>query len=489
MINTGMVPTMEYNDAELVAQSLRGSRDAFGQIVARYQTLICSLAYSATGSLTQSEDLSQETFVTAWKQLADLREPGKLRAWLCGIVRNLTRRSLRGQEREPVHAAEPLDVAQKSPAPEPHPLDQTISREEEAILWRSLERIPETYREPLILFYREHESVEKVAQVLDLSEDAVRQRLARGRKLLHEKVVAFVEGALRQTAPGQSFAGTVLAALPLSAGGVATAGVGAAKGTAAAKGSGLLFLLSLPFIAVFIGMLGAVVTVQTVESPAARRRGYWVLIKLLLLVVALVMVENLAFVLRHRWQWSAETFALVRVGYWWFFAMILATMHATGIRRQRKSSQGTNSQTMSPARKRVNVLAFCGMAVGSMLWLLGLTWRMGDRMSAGIVAATVVLMLAWGLGSGDLPGEDRVSRLRMSRVFLGLWWGVTLLLLNWRLDVWMATVRGTDLADAHRVLPMWIVHVGTVLLLLWAGWLMAKPRGSLGDGERETSNI
>jgi RNA polymerase sigma factor (sigma-70 family) len=471
-----MVPTMEYNDAELVAQSLRGSRDAFGQIVARYQTLICSLAYSATGSLTQSEDLSQETFVTAWKQLAELREPGKLRAWLCGIVRNLTRRTLRGQEREPAHAAEPLDIAQESPAPEPHPLDQAISREEEAILWRSLERIPETYREPLILFYREHESVERVAQVLDLSEDAVRQRLARGRKLLHEKVVAFVEGALRQTAPGQSFAGTVLAALPLTAGSVATAGVGAAKGTAAAKGGGLLFLLSLPFIGVFITMLGAAVTVQAIESPAARRRGYWGLIILLLLVVALVMVENMAFVLRHRWQWSDQTYALVRVGYWWFFAMILATMHATGIRPQKESSQGTNSQALSPARKRVNALAFCVMVVGSMLWLFGLAWRMGDRMSAGIVAATVVLMLVWGFGSRDLLREDRVSRLRFSRVFLGSWWGVILLLLNCRLDVWMATVRGTDLAEAHSVLPMWIVHLGTLLLLLWAGWLMARGK-------------
>jgi len=471
-----MVPTLEYNDAELVAQSLRGSRDAFGQIVARYQTLICSLAYSATGSLTQSEDLSQETFVTAWKQLAELREPGRLRAWLCGIVRNLTRRTLRGQEREPAHAAEPLDIAQESPAPEPHPLDQAISREEEAILWRSLERIPETYREPLILFYREHESVERVAQVLDLSEDAVRQRLARGRKLLHEKVVMFVEGALRQTAPGQSFAGTVLAALPLSAGGVATAGVGAAKGTAAVKSGGLLFLLSLPLIGLFATMLGAVVTVQSVESPTARRRGYWGLILLLLLVVALVMVESLAYVLRHRWQWSDETFALVRVGYWWLFAMILATMHATGIRRQWESSQGTNSQAMSPARQRVNALAFCVMAVGSLLWLFGLAWRMGDWMSAGIVAAIATVMLAGVFGS-YLRGTNRVFNLRMDWVFLGLWWGVTLLLLNWRLDVWIATVRGTDLADAHRVLPMWIVHLGTLLLLLWAGWLMAKLRG------------
>jgi hypothetical protein len=89
-------------------------------------------------------------------------------------------------------------------------------------------------------------------------------------------------------------------------------------------------------------------------------------------------------------------------------------------------------------------------------------------------------MLAWILGS-HLWKTNRAPKLRMDWVFLGLWWGVTLLLLNWRLDGWMATARGTDLADAHSVLPMWIVHAGTVLLLLWAGWLMAPrkaaPRG------------
>ena len=177
---------LEQTDAELVTKSLAGNRTAFGHIVERYQTLICSLAYSATGSLTQSEDLSQDTFVAAWKQLPELREPGKLRSWLCGIVRNLTRRTLRGQVHEPAHAAEQLESAQETPALEAHPLAQAISREEEAILWRSLERIPEIYREPLILFYREHESVQRVAQVLELSEEAVRQRLSRGRKLLHE---------------------------------------------------------------------------------------------------------------------------------------------------------------------------------------------------------------------------------------------------------------------------------------------------------------
>ena len=58
MTTTETISPVEVNDAELVVHSLRGHRDAFGQIVARYQALVCSLAYSSTGSLTQSEDLA-----------------------------------------------------------------------------------------------------------------------------------------------------------------------------------------------------------------------------------------------------------------------------------------------------------------------------------------------------------------------------------------------------------------------------------------------
>ncbi len=72
----------EATDAELVSECLVGDRDAFGRIVARYQALVCSLAYSATGCLGQSEDLAQETFLAAWTHLSQLREPAKLRAWL-----------------------------------------------------------------------------------------------------------------------------------------------------------------------------------------------------------------------------------------------------------------------------------------------------------------------------------------------------------------------------------------------------------------------
>src|SRR6267378_182771 len=225
------------SDSELVTQSLAGNRDAFGWIVARYQSLLCSLAYSATGSLSQSEDLAQETFVTAWQQLADLREPEKLRWWLCRISRNLTYDALRRRGREPIHKAEPLEEIQELRASEPLPSDHTISREEEAILWRSIERIPESYREPLVLYYRGHQSVERVAVALDLSEDAVKQRLSRGRKLLQEQVTAFVEGALRRSVPGKAFTLGVIAALPalVTSATAATIGATAMKGLSAVK--------------------------------------------------------------------------------------------------------------------------------------------------------------------------------------------------------------------------------------------------------------
>ena len=64
--------TTERSDADLVADCLGGRRDGFRMIVERCQTLICSIAYSATGNLSRSEDVAQETFITAWAQLRSL---------------------------------------------------------------------------------------------------------------------------------------------------------------------------------------------------------------------------------------------------------------------------------------------------------------------------------------------------------------------------------------------------------------------------------
>lgn len=265
-------------DVTLVARSVGGDRPAFGQIVARYQSLVCSVTYSATGNVGRSEDLAQETFLTAWRTLGELREPECLRAWLCGIARNLAFNHLRREGHEPAHDALPIDVAADVPVAGLAVDDVAIRDEEQAILWRSIGRIPATYREPLVLFYREHQSVEEVARALELGEDVVRQRLSRGRKLLQAEVLSFVEGALERSAPGKAFTASVVAALPstfVSAkASAAVTGLSAAHGGALAK-SGVMALL-LGLFGPLVGATSIWIGVRTglAAAPTARERGY-----------------------------------------------------------------------------------------------------------------------------------------------------------------------------------------------------------------------
>lgn len=274
-----------------------GDRDAFAQIVARYQALVASIAYNATGSLARSEDLAQETFLAAWRHLPSLAEPAKLRGWICGIARNLSANSHRRSRREPVHDAEPLETAVETPTADDLPSDQAISREEEAILWRSIEQIPAPYREPLILFYRDGQSAERVAELLELSPDTVRQRLSRGRKLLEARVTAFVERTLRRSAPGQSFTAGVMAVLPAQVGtaGLASLGTSVAKGgliKAGAFGAVLTTLISfLPgAVAAFEGYRRDLEEADSLRSRRWVRRFYGLLAATALVPVALIYV-------------------------------------------------------------------------------------------------------------------------------------------------------------------------------------------------------
>ena len=302
--------TTERSDAQLVAESLAGNREAFGGIVARYQTLICSLAYSGTGSLSQSEDLAQETFIAAWRQLAGLREPAKLRSWLCGIARNLIFDALKAQGREPSHGGESLEEVATVQAPGPEPSERVMSKEEMELLWRSIERIPEIYREPLVLFYREHQSVETVAQNLDLTEDAVKQRLSRGRKLLQEEMLAFVEGALARTSPGKVFTLAVLAALPAltisakaAAMGTAAKGGAAAKAAAATGGLGALMGPCFALIGVWVGYRMSQTVAQSDAERAFNKRLYkWILVCMaaFFVVFGTVMCFSDSLVQHHR---------------------------------------------------------------------------------------------------------------------------------------------------------------------------------------------
>ena len=479
--------TTACSDANLVAESLGGSRDAFRQIVERYQTLICSLAYNATGSVSQSEDLAQETFITAWKNLPSMREPEKLRGWLCGIVRNRIQRNLREEGREPVRNAAPLEQAHDSPAPQALPSEQAISREEEVILWRSLEKIPDLYREPLVLFYREHQSIEHVAVELDLSEDAVKQRLSRGRKLLQEEVQGFVESALQRTAPGQVFSNAVLAVLPMGAVPAAVSGVGAGAKSSAATKSGFLTAWLAPFAGILAGLVAQclIIRATTPERRLRVKKTVQLIVSWVLLMGLAVGGENAVRWLGYHFEWSGRTRFVTKAGFWWFVCLtfqiwgMFVLGRILGIPRLIEADRGTLHPAVPPMKSGALAVVVAGVYLMLFSTLIRVAWLADDRLVAEILAG---VMVALGIVAFlNIRGRTGLVLARACTGHLAVCSTVVLVALNLRIDVWVASAYGVTVSEAHRLQPVWIVPVLTLAFLICSGliWVVAKPKRRL----------
>lgn len=189
------------SDAALVRQAIQGDKKAFVQIVARYQGLVSAVTLAIIKDPSASEDVAQDVFLNSWKKLSSLREPSKLRPWLVAIARQHALAALR-KKRSDVTFDEQM-YHTKSSAPQPDELSS--QRDEHAFVFRALADLPEKYRLPLVLYYREEQSTARVASALSISPDAVRQRLSRGRQLLRDRVENSLSETLRRNAPTQAF--------------------------------------------------------------------------------------------------------------------------------------------------------------------------------------------------------------------------------------------------------------------------------------------
>jgi RNA polymerase sigma factor (sigma-70 family) len=199
--------TIEKTDGELVEASRRGELDAFGHLVARYQDVVCAVGYSSTGDRVLGEDVAQEAFLAAWRQLDRFRDAMRLGPWLCGIARNLGRKAKKRTRREQLgEHAEPK-------AETPSAFDELARIDTERMVNSALTKIPEAYREVLVLYYREDRSIRDVAQTLGISEAAVMQRLTRGRRYLADRMTALVERSLEGARRRRDLVAAVLATI------------------------------------------------------------------------------------------------------------------------------------------------------------------------------------------------------------------------------------------------------------------------------------
>ena len=180
---------------ELIRKAANGDRDAFDQLVERYQTQVYNLCLRMVGVREDALDLAQEAFLRAWKGLPYFQFGASFSTWLYRLTSNVCIDFLRAQKRRSVVSITFLDDRDEEkeldlPDPAAGPEDQAIQTERRELITRAMNDLPVEYRQVLSLRVLQDLSYAEIAELLDIKEGTVKSRIARAREQLRKNLAA-----------------------------------------------------------------------------------------------------------------------------------------------------------------------------------------------------------------------------------------------------------------------------------------------------------
>ena len=177
---------MSAADAELVLDVRRGDRDAFAELVRRYQGRLFGLTLMMVRLPAAAEDVTQDAFVRAYTHLDyyDVQRP--FYPWLAAIAVRLAQNRLRQHGRTAKREGAPLDEVTEPAAVEADALEILISDEGSRRLWRAVAALPSGERTAVILYYRDEMAVGDIAAALGVTRGTIKTLLFRARRHLRE---------------------------------------------------------------------------------------------------------------------------------------------------------------------------------------------------------------------------------------------------------------------------------------------------------------
>ena len=379
-------------ERELVERSKRGDHLAFEEIVRRHLSPVIATGYALTGDFSRSEDLAQEVFLTAWQRMRDLREPGKLRSWLCAIARNVAYAVYRRESKDALLKASNVEESAGVPHPAKNPAELAAQKERQRQVWAAIEQIPENYRVPLVLYYHEGQSAREVADALDLTEEAVRQRLSRARTMLRHELMGQIEETLGAMRTSPVLVPAIMAAIgglsiSSSAAGVLAAGAKIST-TGAAAGAGIMFGALLgPVLGVAGGVLGFRQGLGNAKCPQERA-----ILKRIILVGTSLMLAWLLLLLAtiyagtHKLLPQRPAFFLMMLEIV-FYVVVLTT---TLVRTRRRIAQARTAAGIPAENPQTNPFQYAARQ-NPRQWFLTLLFSYGGSIYG---ACTFLLVLS-----------------------------------------------------------------------------------------------
>ncbi len=180
---------MVYDDDSRLARKVqKGDRRAFEQLLARYERPIFSFITHFFQDQAVCEDLTQETFLRAYRFIGSYRPEEKLATWLFAIAKNLCideLRRLRKGTTVDIDAVDP-EALVSGGVGDGNPLHAAIATQEATLVTRAIAKLPEKYRSCIILFYYNEMSYEDIARVMNISMSNTKILLFRGKKMMLE---------------------------------------------------------------------------------------------------------------------------------------------------------------------------------------------------------------------------------------------------------------------------------------------------------------
>ena len=161
----------ESEDLILVQRALKADPESFNKLCQRYYNPLIAIANSVLMDGHLAEDAAQEALAQACRQLPALKKPEMFGPWVGAICRNIAKDILNKQLRER-KVADIHQIQAKNPD----------GNDEEAILEKALQSLPQDLREVVFLKYFNKKSYEQMSKILGITEQAIDGRLRRAKK-------------------------------------------------------------------------------------------------------------------------------------------------------------------------------------------------------------------------------------------------------------------------------------------------------------------
>lgn len=160
-------------EEKLVESCCNGEKSAYAALVKIYSQYVFAICFGIVGNIHDAEDIAQQTLMKGFTDIKNLQDGKRFKSWIGQIARNLCKDFLRKQKCDQRGLAEQVS-------------ENHSDSKEYPELQGAIAKLQEEYRFPLVLYYLDGQSTRSIAEILQISQNAVQARISRCRKQLRK---------------------------------------------------------------------------------------------------------------------------------------------------------------------------------------------------------------------------------------------------------------------------------------------------------------